>query len=65
MIVSEVMSPPDCHDDPTNQHGTGFLSSWHGCQLGIEGRVSQRFAPVARPTGSSSRTGGSCGEAGG
>jgi hypothetical protein len=23
MIVSEVMSPPDCHDDPTTQHGLG------------------------------------------
>ena len=27
MIVSEVMPSPDCHDDPTNQHGTGFLSN--------------------------------------
>ena len=43
MIVSEVMPSPDCHDDPTNQHGTGFLSSRHGCQLGIEGLVSKRL----------------------
>jgi hypothetical protein len=33
------MPSPDCHDDPTNQHGTGFLSRRHGCQLGIEGLV--------------------------
>jgi hypothetical protein len=32
MIVSEVMPSPDCHDDPTNQHETRFLSSRHGCQ---------------------------------
>ena len=43
MIVSEVMPSPDCHDDPTNQHGTGFLSCRHGCQLGIEGLVSKRL----------------------
>jgi hypothetical protein len=43
MIVSEVMPSPDCHDDPTNQHGTGFLSIRHGCQLGIEGLVSKRL----------------------
>ena len=43
MIVSEVMPSPDCHDDPTNQHGTGFLSNQHGCQLGIEGLVSKRL----------------------
>ena len=48
MIVSEVMPSPDCHDDPTNQHGTGFLSSWHGCQLGIEGLVSKRLGSVYR-----------------
>jgi hypothetical protein len=35
MIVSEVMSPPDCHADPTTQHGTWFLS-------GREGIVSKR-----------------------
>src|SRR3954451_23520562 len=43
MIVSEVMPSPDCHDDPTNQHGTGFHSGRHGCQLGIEGLVSKRL----------------------
>ena len=48
MIVSEVMPSPDCHDDPTNQHGTGFLSSWHGCQLGIEGLVSKRLGSAYR-----------------
>jgi hypothetical protein len=42
MIVSEDMPSPDCHDDPTNQHGTGFLSNRHGCQLGIEGIVSKK-----------------------
>ena len=49
MIVSEVMPPPDCHDDPTNQHGTGFLSSRHGCQLGIEGLVSKRLGSATAP----------------
>ena len=39
MIVSEVMSPPDCHDDPTTQHGTWFLSGRHVFKLGI---VSKR-----------------------
>ena len=29
MIVSEVMPPPDCHDDPTTQHGAWFLSGRH------------------------------------
>ena len=29
MIVSEVMSPPDCHADPTTQHGAWFLSGRH------------------------------------
>ena len=48
MIVSEVMPPPDCHDDPTAQHGTGFLSSRHGCQLGIEGLVSKRLGSAYR-----------------
>ena len=43
MIVSEVMPPPDCHDDPTTQHGTRFLSDRHGCQLGIEGLVLKRL----------------------
>jgi hypothetical protein len=43
MIVSEVMSPPDCHDDPTTQHGTWFLSGRHVCKLGIEGIVSKRL----------------------
>ena len=27
MIVSEVISPPDCHDDPTLHHGAWFLSA--------------------------------------
>ena len=43
MIVSEVMSPPDCHDDRTTQHGTWFLSGRHVCKLGIEGVVSKRL----------------------
>jgi hypothetical protein len=30
MIVSEVMSPPDCHDDPTTQQGAWFLSERAG-----------------------------------
>src|SRR3954454_20439736 len=34
MIVSEVMPSPDCHDDPTAQHGASSFR--HGCQLGIE-----------------------------
>ena len=42
MIVSEVMSPPDCHADPTTQHGTWFLSGRHVFKLGIEGIVSKR-----------------------
>ena len=60
MIVSEVMSPPDCHADPTTQHGTWFLSGRHVCKLGIEGLVSKRLGSTYRsgrhPTGSSSRT---------
>ena len=43
MIVSEVMPPPDCHDDPTTQHGAWFLSERHVCKLGIEGIVSKRL----------------------
>ena len=42
MIVSEVMSPPDCHAEPTTQHGTWFLSGRHVFRLGIEGIVSKR-----------------------
>ena len=70
MIVSEVMPPPDCHDDPTNQHGTGFLSRRHGCQLGIEGLVSKRLGSRYR-SGRSPRLaqvqepGGTCSAAGG
>ena len=68
MIVSEVMPSPDCHDDPTNQHGTGFLSCRHGCQLGIEGLVSKRLgsryrsvarlAQVQEPGGAGREAGG-------
>ena len=64
MIVSEVMPSPDCHDDPTNQHGTGFLSSRHGCQLGIEGLVSKRLGSRYR-SGSTSDFGQEPGSTGG
>ena len=70
MIVSEVMPPPDCHDDQTTQHGTWFLSRRHVCKLGIEGIVSKRLglALSLRPhrrLAQVQEPGGTGGEAGG
>jgi ATP-dependent DNA ligase len=43
MIVSEAISPLNCHDDPTIQHGAWFLSGRHACKMGLEGIVSKRL----------------------
>ena len=37
------MSPPDCHDDPTTQHGAWFRSGRQVFKPGIEGIVSKRL----------------------
>jgi hypothetical protein len=48
MIVSEVMPPPDHHDDPTTQHETWFLLGRQSPTAALSIQFELRMSPLGK-----------------